>query len=403
MATLLQSRRQLQLRIESAGQAASLRTPTLFVGNNRLQLTRAGIDEQHAESVAQGQLAAVAVRPIGTLALFGLLLRGLLGRLGDAENIRSFSFKRLTVTPKGMKRIKVATDGEIAWMQTPLVFEVAAEPLLLLVPGPPIRSRLNKPRMACLLQISDPHFGTVQPAVMQALVALAKEQRPDVLVLSGDITQRARVSQFTEARAFCDRLAIPRMLAIAGNHDIPLLNLYQRLFTPYARFLQAFGPVLEPVVSTPLLHVIGVKTTRRWRHKNGEVSAAQIERVVAELGRSAPAQLRIVVVHQPVHVLHAEDQHDRLRGWEPAVHAWAGAGADIVMGGHIHLPYVCDLSTPPERAGAPALVRAGGHGAFDAGAPGHSQFGQSAALRRRRPAACVPAGALGFSGRQRAI
>lgn len=136
MATLLQSRRQLQLRIESAGQAASLRTPTLFVGNNRLQLTQVGIDEQHAESVAQGQLAAVAIRPIGTLALFGLLLRGLLGRLGDADNIRSFSFKRLTVTPRGMKRIKVATDGEIAWMQTPLVFEVAAQPLLLLVPTP---------------------------------------------------------------------------------------------------------------------------------------------------------------------------------------------------------------------------------------------------------------------------
>lgn len=199
--------------------------------------------------------------------------------------------------------------------------------------------------MACLLQISDPHFGTVQPAVMQALAQLAQEQQPDVLVLSGDITQRARVSQFTDARAFCDRLAIPRMLAIAGNHDIPLLNLCQRLFTPYARFLQAFGPVLEPVVSTPLLHVIGVKTTRRWRHKNGEVSAAQIGRVVAELARSAAAQLRIVVVHQPVHVLHAEDQHDRLRGWEPAVHAWAEAGADIVMGGHIHLPYLCDLST----------------------------------------------------------
>lgn len=136
MATLLQSRRQLQLRIESAGQAASLRTPTLFVGNNRLQLTRAGIDAQHAEAVAQGQLAAVAVRPIGTLALFGLLLRGLLGRLGDADNIRSFSFRRLTVTPRGMKRIKVATDGEIVWMQTPLVFEVAPEPLLLLVPTP---------------------------------------------------------------------------------------------------------------------------------------------------------------------------------------------------------------------------------------------------------------------------
>ena len=143
MATLLQARGQLDLRIESAGQAASLRTPTLFVGNNRLQLVQAGIDAQQTDVVGQGQLAAVAVRPIGTLALFGLLLRGVLGRLGEAENIRSFSFRRLTVTPRRMKRIKVATDGEIVWMQTPLVFEVAPEPLLLLVPMPDDRAEIE--------------------------------------------------------------------------------------------------------------------------------------------------------------------------------------------------------------------------------------------------------------------
>jgi len=136
MATLLQWRHQLRLQIESAGQSAALRTPTLFVGNNRLQLERAGIDAAQAASLAQGQLAGVAVRPIGTLALFGLLLRGLLGRLGEAEHVQSFSFRRLTVVPKGMRRIKVATDGEIVWMQAPLVFEVAPEPLLLVVPGP---------------------------------------------------------------------------------------------------------------------------------------------------------------------------------------------------------------------------------------------------------------------------
>lgn len=199
--------------------------------------------------------------------------------------------------------------------------------------------------MTSLLQISDPHFGTVEPVVMEALVRMAEAQRPDMLVLSGDITQRARVAEFFQARAFCDRLLIPQMLAIPGNHDIALFNLYQRFFTPYARYLQSFGPGLENVVSMPLLHVIGVKTTRRWRHKNGDVSPAQIERVVAELGQSDPAQLRIVVVHQPVHVPSASDVHDRLRGWEPAVHAWARAGADIVMGGHIHLPYVSELSS----------------------------------------------------------
>ena len=199
--------------------------------------------------------------------------------------------------------------------------------------------------MTLVLQISDPHFGTVQPAVAQALVRMARALQPDVLVLSGDITQRARAAQFAQARAFCDRLAIPHMLSIPGNHDIPLFNLYQRFFTPYSRYLRAFGPGLEQSLSTPLLTVVGVNTTRRWRHTNGEVSAAQVERVVAELGRSDPAQLRIVVVHQPVHVPRASDEHDRLRGWEPAVRAWAKAGADVVMGGHIHLPYVCDLSS----------------------------------------------------------
>lgn len=199
--------------------------------------------------------------------------------------------------------------------------------------------------MKTLLQISDPHFGTAQPLVMEALVALARQQRPDVLVLSGDITQRATATQFREARAFCERLQIPQMLALPGNHDIPLFNPWQRLVTPYARYLQAFGPELEPVLDTAWLQLSTVKTTRRWRHKNGEVSGRQIERVSARLRQSAPGQLRVVVVHQPVMVLRAEDEHDRLRGWEAAVRAWAAAGADIVMGGHIHLPYVCELSS----------------------------------------------------------
>lgn len=199
--------------------------------------------------------------------------------------------------------------------------------------------------MTLLLQISDPHFGTTQPLVVQALERLVQAQRPDVLVLSGDITQRARVAQFQAARAFCDRLAVPHLLSLPGNHDIPLFNLYQRLFTPYARYLHAFGPALESCLDTPQWRVIGVNTTRRWRHKNGEVSGAQIDRVVAQLQSAGPAQLRVVVVHQPVYVMRAEDEHDRLRGWEAAVRAWAAAGADLVMGGHIHLPYACDLSS----------------------------------------------------------
>ncbi len=142
LVTLARSGRQLHLEIELAGQTASLRTPTLFVGNNHLQLERVGIEERDAGAVERGELAGVVVRPIGTLALYGLLLRGLLGRLGEAEHVDSFSFRRLTVKPRGVRRIKVATDGEISWMKTPLVFEVAPQSLMLLVPAPADRAEV---------------------------------------------------------------------------------------------------------------------------------------------------------------------------------------------------------------------------------------------------------------------
>ena len=197
--------------------------------------------------------------------------------------------------------------------------------------------------MSVLLQISDPHFGTEQAAVVEALVALSQHQQPDLLVLSGDITQRARRAQFAAARAFMDRLGAP-VLAIAGNHDIPLFDLGQRFFHPYARYGHAFGDELEPVYCSRDLLVLGVNTTRWYRHKSGEVSLAQIERVAMRLGSAEPAQLRVVVVHQPVAVQRAGEDHNLLRGHARAQQRWAAAGCDLVMGGHIHLPYVMPLA-----------------------------------------------------------
>ena len=199
--------------------------------------------------------------------------------------------------------------------------------------------------MTKLLQISDLHFGTEQPAVMAALRALSNDKNPDVLVVSGDITQRATAVQFKNAKSFCDSLGITPMISLPGNHDIPLFNLFARVLRPYAAYQKAFGQTLEPVLITPTLCLATVNTTRWWRHKNGDVSTVQIDRVCEQLSRATPQQLRVVVVHQPVHVLRPQDEHDLLRGWESAVRAWAAAGADIVMGGHIHLPYVCELSS----------------------------------------------------------
>lgn len=202
--------------------------------------------------------------------------------------------------------------------------------------------------MTVLLQISDPHFGTERPAVVEALVALAVAERPDLVVFSGDITQRARADQFSAARAFADRLGAP-VLAVPGNHDIPLFDLPARVLRPHARMRRAFGRELEPVHASAGLLVIGVNTTRPWRHKDGEVGRRQVEQVAARLAQAEPAQLRVIVVHQPAAVLRPQDLPDRLHGHALALQRWASAGADLVMGGHIHLPYVVpvpDLARP---------------------------------------------------------
>jgi len=197
--------------------------------------------------------------------------------------------------------------------------------------------------MTVLLHISDTHFGTEEPPVVAALQALVREQRPDAVILSGDITQRARSAQFAAARAFCDSLGVARLLALPGNHDIPLYNVAARLFSPYGGYQAAFGDDLEPELEFGEVLVIGVNTTRPTRHKDGQVSPAQINRVVKRLHGARREQLRVVVTHQPACVMRPEDEKDRLHGGEVAVQAWARAGADLVLGGHIHLPYVSDL------------------------------------------------------------
>lgn len=197
--------------------------------------------------------------------------------------------------------------------------------------------------MSLIIQISDPHFGTEQSPVVQALRRLVQQQRPELVLLSGDITQRARRSQFKAARDFIDSLAPAPVIAIPGNHDIPLFDLAARFMSPYARYRAAFGDELEPEFETPGLLALMVNTTRHYLHKDGEVSAQQVARVAARLARAQPAQLRLVVTHQPVCVIKPEDRGNLLHGHEEAIRRWSQAGADLILGGHIHLPYVCAL------------------------------------------------------------
>ncbi len=201
--------------------------------------------------------------------------------------------------------------------------------------------------MTVLLQVSDPHFGTERPAVMAALERLVATQQPDMLLLSGDITQRATAAQFAAARAFVDRLQVRTVLAVPGNHDIPLFNLGLRLLRPYARYLQAFGPTLEPQFENDALLVLGLNTTRWWRHADGQLSSAQIDHVAQRLACASPRQWKLVLLHQPLAVTQPQDRKNLLHGHAQAVQRWRAAGADMVLGGHIHLPFVLPLPAPP--------------------------------------------------------
>ncbi|RZL66074.1 MAG: diacylglycerol kinase [Variovorax sp.] len=135
--TIARGDKHWDLRIGWRGEERNIRTPTLFVGNNALQLEQIGMPQ--AEAVEEGELAAIALKPIRARAMLWLMVRGAFGRLGEAANILSITFKSITVKPargRPDRRVKVAADGEIQWMQMPLTFRVAPEPLWLLKPPP---------------------------------------------------------------------------------------------------------------------------------------------------------------------------------------------------------------------------------------------------------------------------
>jgi diacylglycerol kinase family enzyme len=134
--TLLREHRSLLVEVEHESGREVIQTPSIFIGNNPLQLEQVGLAQ--AEDVQRRKLAAVIVKPVGRFTLIGLALRGMLGQLGEAESVRDFAFRSMTVRPlsrSARRGIKVAVDGEIFWSQPPLKFSVAPQPLMLMVPG----------------------------------------------------------------------------------------------------------------------------------------------------------------------------------------------------------------------------------------------------------------------------
>ena len=159
--TLLRAHRQLRLRIELGQGVRDVRTTTLFVGSNRLQLDQVGVQAgTHPGDLpqTQGSMAAVMVKPVGTLGMVRLMLHGAMGKLGEADAVESFAFDQMVVRPRlaySGAKIKVAFDGEVCWMRPPIEFLTPARPLYLLEPDAEVASPVVSPDVVERESMSD--------------------------------------------------------------------------------------------------------------------------------------------------------------------------------------------------------------------------------------------------------
>jgi 3',5'-cyclic AMP phosphodiesterase CpdA len=188
--------------------------------------------------------------------------------------------------------------------------------------------------------LSDLHFGRVERATLEPLRRRVIELAPDLVVISGDLTQRARGRQFREARAFLDSLPGPQIV-VPGNHDVPLYNVLARFLRPLAGYRRAIGADVEPSYVDDEIAVLGVNSARALAFKGGRVNAGQLARVARILRRLPAEVVRIVVTHHPFEV------PERL----------AGHGVDVLMAGHAHAASVAGSSVLVVQAGTATSSR----------------------------------------------
>lgn len=198
--------------------------------------------------------------------------------------------------------------------------------------------------MMRIAHISDTHFGAEDQMVCEALRDDLFQQKPDLVVLSGDITQRARESQFAAARAFLDQLHPLPFIALPGNHDLPLFDVFTRFTRPYRLYQRHIATELSPSWEGKGVSIIAVNSTGAFNHKDAVLGSKAIEST-AERIRAATQPFKVVVLHHPLAVTLPQDRENTPPLAHAALAEWGRAGADLCLGGHIHLPY-CILAGP---------------------------------------------------------
>lgn len=191
--------------------------------------------------------------------------------------------------------------------------------------------------MTRLLHVSDLHFGAVDGGLCAPLLALAEALNPDAVIVSGDLTQRAQAAQFRAAADYLAQFAAP-VLAVPGNHDAPLVNLAERLLSPFGRYRRHFRAVLEPVLTLPRAVIVGVNTANPLVWKAGRFGRASARHLAAGFREAPSGMTRIAVLHHapmPAADGTPADIHDPLA----VVADLVAAGVEIVLSGHTHMPH----------------------------------------------------------------
>jgi len=209
--------------------------------------------------------------------------------------------------------------------------------------------------MRTLVHLSDLHFGRVDQALLAPLRARVEALRPDVVVVSGDLTQRARSAQFKAARAWLDTLPGPQIV-VPGNHDIPLYNVVARFFTPLVKYRRYMTANLAPEYVDDEIAVLGVNTARSLTFKDGRVNHEQVGRLRARFNALPDGLTHVVVTHHPFDLPEHFDEDDLVDRAPMAMEAFADCGVDLLLAGHLHSSHATSSSQRYKIAGYAALV-----------------------------------------------
>jgi 3',5'-cyclic AMP phosphodiesterase CpdA len=216
--------------------------------------------------------------------------------------------------------------------------------------------------MARLVHLSDLHFGAHDERLVEALERSVDALKPDLVVISGDFTQRARTEQFSEACHFLERLRDSGhdVLGVPGNHDVPLYDVLRRFLTPLARYRRFIDGTLCPFVQLPGAAMLGINTARSLTFKDGRINKAQVDFIHETFARTPSQAVRVLVTHHPLFALTVGEQVERAIGrQELALDAIEESGVDMLLAGHNHHASSQDASDLVTRAGGVLVVQAG--------------------------------------------